>query len=197
MPKKPDGSQAVGRPSGFQPEYVQQARKLAEAGFTDEQMANWFEICVKTFYNWTVAHPEFLQAVKVGKDAPDDRTERSLYHRANGYEWTEEVPIKVKEIEYDAGRKVKETERVEVVKVRKQMPPDTAAAIFWLKNRRKEAWRDKQPSDGDGLNEQLLGAFFEDPADLIVELLKARSRLGKPIDMGQLIAKPAKLNGHA
>jgi hypothetical protein len=136
-----------GNPGKWKPEFVEVARALAVAGFTDEQMADHFEICTKTFYNWTAKHPEFLQAIKMAKDAPDDRTERSLYHRANGYEYTEEVPVKVKDIEYENGRKVKETERVELVKVKRFTPPDPTSGIFWLKNRRPDIWRDKKELD--------------------------------------------------
>lgn len=133
-----------GNPGKYKPEFVEQARKLSEAGFTDEQMADWFEICIRTFYNWTAKHPDFLQAIKMAKDAPDDRTERSLYHRANGYEWTEEVPTKVKDIEYENGRKLRETERVVITKVKRFTPPDPTSSIFWLKNRRPGTWRDKK-----------------------------------------------------
>jgi len=44
--------------------------------------------------------------------------------------------------------------------IRKYYPPDTTAAIFWLKNRRKETWRDKTESvitnKYEGLSEQEL-----------------------------------------
>ncbi len=51
-----------------------------------------------------------------------------MFARATGYEH-DEVDIRV------IDRKVVQT------KIRKFYPPDTAAAIFWLKNRRKEEWR--------------------------------------------------------
>jgi hypothetical protein len=34
-------------------------------------------------------------------------------------------------------------ERAEIVEVRRHVPADVAAAIFWLKNRRPEKWREK------------------------------------------------------
>jgi len=34
--------------------------------------------------------------------------------------------------------------------VTKEVQPDTTAQIFWLKNRRPEAWRDKQEVEHSG-----------------------------------------------
>ena len=36
-----------------------------------------------------------------------------------------------------------------MVQTVKHVPPDTAAQIFWLKNRRAGAWRDKPDAPGD------------------------------------------------
>ena len=33
-------------------------------------------------------------------------------------------------------------------KTREHVPPDTTACIFWLKNRRKDEWRDRQEHTG-------------------------------------------------
>ena len=38
--------------------------------------------------------------------------------------------------------------------VKKEVVPDTAAQIFWLKNRKPEAWRDKQNLEVSGLDEE-------------------------------------------
>jgi hypothetical protein len=78
---------------------------------------------------------------KGGKAVADCLIAEKLFERACGYEWVEERVITVKEIIYgDYGKKLKETEEVRVVEVRKRLPPDTAAAFFWLKNRQPEVW---------------------------------------------------------
>ena len=140
--KESQPKKEIGRPNGYKAEYVKTALKLYDKGWTDEEVADFFEISVRTLYRWQVSNPDFCQAIKMGKDAPDDRTERSLYHRANGFEWYEEQPFKLKEVRWEDGNRV-ESERIEIVKVLKRIPPDPTSAIFWLKNRRKEAWRDK------------------------------------------------------
>jgi hypothetical protein len=62
-----------------------------------------------------------------------DRVERSLYERANGYNY-EAVKIFM-----PAGSK-----QPVIVHYTEHCPPDVAAAFIWLKNRDPERWRDVQ-----------------------------------------------------
>lgn len=120
----------MSRPSKFKPEFVGQAEKLCKLGATDLELADFFEIDVRTLYRWKGDNEEFCQALKVGKDVADERVERSLFARANGYEH-DEVDIRV------IGGGIVQTP------IRKFYPPDTTACIFWLKNRKPEWWREK------------------------------------------------------
>ncbi len=119
----------MARPSKFKPEFIAQAEKLCKLGATDMELADFFEVEVRTLYRWKAENAEFCQALKSGKDEADDRVERSLYARANGYEH-DEVDIRV------VGGEIVQTP------IRKYYPPDTTAAIFWLKNRRAAEWRE-------------------------------------------------------
>lgn len=138
------GKPSIGRPSDYRPEYLDDAREMAEAGYTDQQMMDFFDCSKPTFYRWQKQFPEFRNAIKIGKEGPDDEMERSLFHRGRGFEWIEQQAFKVKEVTWEDGNKV-ERERIEVVDVRRQAPPDSTAAIFWLKNRR--GWKDKSEVD--------------------------------------------------
>lgn len=131
-----------GRPTSYKEEYIEQAEKLASLGATDAEVAEFFGVDVRTVYRWKNTHDEFCQALKTGKDKADDRVERSLYHRAVGYE-QEEVKIFMPQ---GATAPVYAPYTAKVA-------PDTTAAIFWLKNRRPDEWREKQEHDhrsGDG-----------------------------------------------
>jgi hypothetical protein len=125
-----------GRPTTFKPEYVEQARKLCELGATDEELAGFFEVHVATIYRWQACHPEFCEALKAGKVAANERVERSLYHRAVGYTFDSEKVFQFQ------GAVVR-------APVKEHVPPDTTAAIFWLKNRKPNEWRDKQQIEHD------------------------------------------------
>lgn len=128
-----------GRPTDYQEEFAAQAEKLCLLGATDDELADFFGVHRSTIYRWKHVHDDFCDAVKSGKEKADERVERSLYQKATGYNYTEQQAIKVKKGQHE--------EEVEVVEVEKHAPADTTAAIFWLKNRRKDQWRDKQELD--------------------------------------------------
>ena len=130
---------AGGRPSKYKPEYAEQAKKLCDLGATDEDLADFFEVGIRTIANWKAEHSEFLQALKSGKDSADDRVERSLYQRAVGYS-------------YDAIHFSSFQGAVTETLYRAHVPPDVTAQIFWLKNRRRDEWRDKQEHEHTGAN---------------------------------------------
>lgn len=141
----------VGRPSSFQEEYIGQTQKLCALGATDEEIADFFDISRRTLNRWKTTYPEFVEALRRGKDAANDRVEDSLYHRALPREIEEEQAIKLKKVTYNEnGKRASEEERVEIVKVRKFIPPDTTAMIFWLKNRRPDQWRDVHKHEHGG-----------------------------------------------
>jgi hypothetical protein len=120
-----------GRPSTFKPDYAEQAKKLcAILGATDLELADFFNVSLRTIADWQTQHAEFREAVKLGKDEADSRIEKSLYHRAAGYS-------------YDAVKVFCTKDGVTKVEYREHMPPDTTACIFWLKNRRPGQWGEK------------------------------------------------------
>lgn len=120
----------AGRPSKYKVEYAEQAYKLCLLGATDKELAEFFKVEEKTINNWKDNVPEFLQSLKRGKEDADAIVASKLYHRAIGYEHPED------KIFNDNGTPL-------VVPTIKHYPPDTTAAIFWLKNRQSAKWRDK------------------------------------------------------
>jgi hypothetical protein len=130
----------AGRPTSYQSCYTEQAYKLCLLGATDAELANFFDVCEKTINNWKEDYPEFLQSIKEGKQLADANVANRLYQRALGFEHpSEEIKII-----FDQETKQQEVVRVPITKI---YAPDTAAAIFWLKNRQKDKWRDKQEVD--------------------------------------------------
>lgn len=124
-------------PQAYDPVIVEQARKLSELGATDVELADFFGVSASTIYRWKIEFIEFCEATKAGKSAADDRVERSLYQRAVGYTYDSE---KVFQFQGEIIR----------APIREHVPPDTAAASLWLRNRRKDDWRDKQDHEHTG-----------------------------------------------
>lgn len=122
----------MARPTKYSSEkYDDDARALAAAGKTEQDMAEIWGLHIKTLWNWKQANPSFLRAIAEGKQVSDDRVEQSLYRKAVGYEHDDEELVVV-------GGKVKR------IKTVRRYAPDTTAAKFWLTNRRPRQWRDKQ-----------------------------------------------------
>lgn len=127
-----------GRPSKYDPAKTpEQAYKLCLLGATDKELADFFGVSEQTLNNWKSQHPEFLESLNRGKVDADARVAQSLYHRALGYEHP------------DTDIRVVNGEIVMTPTV-KRYPPDTVAAIFWLKNRQRGKWRDKIEHDHGG-----------------------------------------------
>ena len=100
-------------------------------GLTNEQIAKNIGINVKTLYDWKNKESNISNALKKGKEVVDIEVENALLKKALGYTITL--------------RKQKVTKDGDVVDIEEEVhiPPDTTAQIFWLKNRRKQQWRDK------------------------------------------------------
>src|SRR5690242_5095291 len=113
----------AGRPSSYKPEYAEQVRKLCLLGATNEEIADFFGVVTSTLDNWRAEYPEFLGAIKEGKLQADANVGQRLFERAMGFTHPEEKIFQVD------GQIIR-------ADTTKQYPPDTAAAIFWLKNRR-------------------------------------------------------------
>ncbi len=123
------------------PEGLIKLEGWARDGLTDEQIAKNIGINRDTLYRWKKAYPDFSDALKRGKEVVDRQVENALLKRALG--------CRTEEITYNSDGEM-------VKRVIKDIPPDTTAQIFWLKNRKPEEWRDKREIIKDDDNDQVL-----------------------------------------
>ena len=103
----------------------------ARDGLTYEQIAHNMGIGLTTLKEWRQKQPAIQSALKKGKEVVDIEVENALLKRALGY------TITLKEQKVDKDGCVHDL--VKDVHV----PGDTTAQIFWLKNRKRQQWRDK------------------------------------------------------
>ena len=144
-----------GRPSKYKPEYDKLAYDYSLLGATDAIMAGYFDVCEATFNNWKIEHPSFLESLKKGKAEADVVVAKSLYKRAQGFQYDE--------ITCENG--------VETKRVTKMVTADPTSMIFWLKNRQPAAWRDKQEVQVDAHN---VNENISSLADLLNKPVKDR-----------------------
>lgn len=101
-------------------------------GKTIKEVITMMGIDPRTFRSWRKKHREFDEVMTVGAEIANANVTLSLYKRALGYEYTEQVYELI------------EGEMRLVREFRKHMPPDTKAILAWLYNRMPEAWRSIQ-----------------------------------------------------
>lgn len=138
-----------GRKTSFKQEYIQLAENYALLGATDAEIAEFFSVSEQTLNSWKKKFPKFLESLKKGKAVADSNVASKLYNRAIGYDCKA-----TKIVTYEG----KVTDQVEYVE---HYPPDTTAAIFWLKNRQPGKWRDKKEVE----NQVKLGDELESMSD--------------------------------
>lgn len=118
--------------------HVDWAWSLALKGATDEEIAEAFHISVRTLHRWKKTHPELLTALEEGKDVADAKVKRSLYQRAVGYEAKEVTQI----VEQDPATGKQRVSKTQVTT--KHIVPDTMACMYWLNNRSKGEFSQRQ-----------------------------------------------------
>lgn len=109
-------------------------------GATDKELADFFEVNESTINAWKRDHAEFSKSVKAGKEQADAIVAQKLFHRAIGYS---HPAVKILSVP----RGGNQGSDIEQVPYTERYPPETAAAIFWLKNRQPKKWRDKQEQE--------------------------------------------------
>lgn len=143
----------------LEPDGLQLLGAWVRDGLTDEQIAKNMGISRSTLNEWKKKFPDISDTLKKGKEVVDVEVENALLKRALGYSTTEVT--RERALNPETGK----VELVVTKAVTKEVPPDTTAQIFWLKNRRPDLWRDKQ-------NVELSGEVASNPfAGLTTEQL--------------------------
>lgn len=106
----------------------------ARDGLTLDQIAHNLGIAESTLHDYVQKYSEFSESLKKGKDDADIEIENALFQSAKGFKYKEQVA----------------TPSGAVVEVERFEKPSVTAQIFWLKNRRPKAWRDKQEHEHSG-----------------------------------------------
>jgi hypothetical protein len=123
--------------------YADQVRKLGLSGLslTDKCLADFLRVPCSAIALWKETEPSFLDAIRQARAKADASVAAKLWQRAIGYEVQEEREFELKDIHYDEnGKKLKEEKRTVVVTLTRRVPPDTRAAIRWLRKRQPKLW---------------------------------------------------------
>lgn len=122
--------------------------KWARNGVKNEEIRKNLEIGKATWYKYVNEHSELSELLRKTREIVDAEVENSLFKKAVGHKVKVKKHIKVKKVDYENGRKVRETEEIKAVYDEVYIPPDLGAQCFWLKNRIPEEWKDRKAVEG-------------------------------------------------
>ncbi len=137
------GMAKVGRPTDYHPGMTDALIAAAEGdtlgGATIPDIAKVLGTSKFTIYEWMRTYPEFSAAIVRVRTMADAAVESALRKRATGFDFVETTKVTKEGGGKEGENLTQVTESVKQVYV----PPDTAAAVFWLKNRDPERWAEK------------------------------------------------------
>lgn len=107
----------------------------AVEGLSEKQIAHNLGVSYSTFREYKTKYPALLTTLAESKEVADLEVENALYKRARGFSYMETKKV----INTDGSVVITETV--------KEVPPDTTAATFWLRNRKAAEWKDKTELD--------------------------------------------------
>lgn len=199
----------------LEPDSLHKIAMWAAKGLTDAQIAKNMHISRSTLSEWKKKYSDISDTLKKNKDQADDEVENALYQKAIGMTVVNKQfrTVKIDETQLKANRTVymnkyklehpeatKEQimlaaaqnvdvyERIQIFEDHHQLPPDTSAAIFWLKNRQPEKYRDqsfKQLNDAQA--QEALAKVRKANADADIAEAKAAILRGDSNDQDQTI----------
>ena len=143
----------------YQESMVEQARDLVLIGYTHQQLADFYNVHIKSIFKWKTKYPKFAEALNVDRSEYDSKVTRSLFELAVGYKYKEVR----KEIDSNGFERK--------VTINKHMPPSAAAIKTWLYNRQSAKWRPEQ-----SLSQKINGQEVPAPSLNIVYSVSAPKR---------------------
>lgn len=117
---------------------------MSRSGLTMQEIADELGISKKKLHIWRNEHEEVANALRAGRKWFDATVEHRLFQNATGMTITETSQHFVTDPETGERKLTGETVS------RRELPPNTTAQIFWLKNRMPKEWRDRQEIDLSG-----------------------------------------------
>lgn len=112
-------------------------------GSTDSEMCEMLGVSQETFYKWKREKPEFAQAIKTGKHESNGELLNAAFNQAQGFFVKVTEPMKLRDVDG--------SEYIEMVTYDKYVPPNNTMAIFMLKNRLPDKFKDKQEVGHSGV----------------------------------------------
>jgi len=122
-------------------------------GVQEKKIIQALDVSIDAFYRYKKTKKELYDTLLYSKELADLEVENAVFKKATGRIILTETKTEITALP-DGSKQEKTTE------TKKETPPDTKAAIFWLKHRKKSKWNDID-TDSDATNEELLKLVAE------------------------------------
>lgn len=180
-----------GRPSNYDPKFVLVVKAMAYTGATNQQIAEFLNISIRTFERWKRKYPEFKKALEARKYG-NAEVILALFERAIGGEYNEITKeIHLEELVDRQGNVLKVMKRVTKERHRNiKILPDIRAIEIWLNNRDRGNWnyQDEHPDSSDHVKQLMRGR------ELMVENNKRLAEKEKQLDEAIKNARAGNVN---
>lgn len=121
--------------SKYSEEMLEITKKVCDCfDVTNSQLAQYLGVSESAIKAWCHKHPEFKEVLENSRYRRDGEVLASFFKKAKGY----------------VANKVKVLSNGEIIHYQEEVPPDTIAGIFYLKNRLPEDWKDRQETFHSG-----------------------------------------------
>lgn len=146
----------------YLPTALDSVRMIAKRGLTDSEICQYFGIPERLFAKWVKAYPSFRTALEEGRTEADVKVVEALHKSAVGYK----IKTKHTNTTVRNGRKIKKERVIENV-----VAPSVDAQKFWLTNRNREQWKNRQSNESNIKAAVLIGERKELIESIFSELI--------------------------
>lgn len=115
-------------------------KKLLEKGTSEKEIAKALGISYTTWKTHKRNNPSFSTLVRDSRGKAIADLEQAMFKSAIGFTKTVKKAMKLKTVEYENGKRLKETERIEYYEEEVYVAPSIASAQFLIKNWAKDRY---------------------------------------------------------
>lgn len=113
---------------------LEEIKELLAKGTSEKEVAKYLGISYTTWKTHKRKIASFSSLVKESRGKAVEDLEQAMFRSALGFTKTIKKAMKLKEVVYENGKRLKETERIEFYKEEVYIQPSVACAQFLLKN---------------------------------------------------------------
>jgi hypothetical protein len=149
-------------------------------GLTEAEICDNLGVGHSAFATYKQKYSELTEVLKEGLDDANAQVENALFKRAIGYSYEEK--------EYSVTKVDGKDKKVLSKVTKKSKSPHITAQIFWLKNRKRQYWRDRQEHEFEG------NIHHEAEAEIVITIPDNGMRLNNGRDSNTGRNKPKQHN---